>query len=152
VNDDADSPPSAPEGAAHEDLVPCSMTRIVLSEDSDRQFIYLTELEGERSFPIVIGSHEAHEIARVVKGLRHHRPLTHELLLESLTATGTTLEGVDIVRLERETFFARLNLRTQAGADCAVDARPSDAIAIGLRARCPLRVARAVPDAAATDQ
>ncbi|MHC4262118.1 MAG: bifunctional nuclease family protein [Planctomycetota bacterium] len=127
------------------------MTRIVVSEDSDRQFIYLSELEGDRSFPIVIGSHEAHEIARVVKGLRHRRPLTHELLHKSLVAAGATLSSVDIVRLERETFFARLRIETEGGEERDVDARPSDAIAVALRARCPLRVAQAVLDAAATD-
>ena len=140
-----------PEPGNPGDLVPCAMTRVVLNEDSDRQFIYLSEMSGERSFPIVIGSHEAHEIARVVKGLRHRRPLTHELLHNSLEAAGATLTSVDIVRLERETFFARLRLETEAGESRDVDARPSDAIAVALRARCPLRVSRAVLDAAATD-
>jgi bifunctional DNase/RNase len=133
------------------ELVPCTMSRIVLSEDSDRQFIYLSEVDGKRSFPIVIGTHEAHEIARVVKGLRHRRPLTHELMQRSLEAVGARLEGVDVVRLERETFFARLRLLAADGAESEVDARPSDAIALALRTHAPMRVARAVLDAAATE-
>jgi bifunctional DNase/RNase len=136
---------------AEGDFVDVMMSRIVLTEESDRQYIYLRELEGQRAFPIVIGNHEAHEIARVVKGLRHRRPLTHELLHRSLAALGASLIGVDIVRLERDTFFARLRLRRSDGALADVDSRPSDAIALALRARCPLRVARAVLDAAAVE-
>ncbi|MEO0650202.1 MAG: bifunctional nuclease family protein [Planctomycetota bacterium] len=150
MNDEDPEPtsdaPDDPQG-----LVPCAMTRIVLSEDSDRQFIYVSELEGQRSFPIVIGSPEAREIARVVRGDKQRRPLTHELLHKSLLAVGARLTSVDIVRLERETFFARMRVETSAGEQREIDARPSDAIAVALRARCPLRVARHVLDAAATD-
>lgn len=146
TNDDSDPTDDGPQA-----LVPCAMTRIVLSEDSDRQFIYVSELEGERSFPIVIGSPEAREIARVVRGDQQRRPLTHELLHRALLAVGARLTSVDIVRLERETFFARMRVETATGERQDVDARPSDAIAVALRARCPLRVARHVLDTAATE-
>jgi len=122
---------------------------VVLYGGADRQYIYLRETGGERAFPIVIGSNEAHEIARVIKGQRHKRPLTHELLYQSILATGSLVVGVDIVRLERDTFYAALRVQPAGGDPVNVDARPSDAVAIALRARCPVRVARSVIDAAA---
>ncbi|QDU69245.1 hypothetical protein Pla86_43610 [Planctomycetes bacterium Pla86] len=132
-------------------MVDVNLSRVVLYEGANRQYIYLREAEGERSFAIVIGTTEAYEIARVIRSDPPKRPLTHELLYRTIQAVGSEVIGVDIVRLERDTYYASLRVRPDGGEPVEIDARPSDAIAIALRARCPLRVARAVIDAAATD-
>ncbi len=129
-------------------MLEVTLSRIVMREGTDRQYIYLqrdTE-EGPRGFPIVIGAHEAQEIHRVVHAVEPPRPLTHQLAYDMLDALGVKLVSVDIVGLRQNTFFARLILMSPEGEPqlTEVDARPSDAIALGIRARCPLRVEESV--------
>ena len=133
-------------------MVDMSLARIVIREGSDQQYIFLQEMGGGRGFPIVIGTSEACEIRRVVAGLPTPRPLTHQLAFETIRALGTELRHVDIVDLRDNTFFAQLVLHKQEGEVTAVvDARPSDAVALALRARCPIRVAESVLDMVRTD-
>jgi bifunctional DNase/RNase len=141
----------APESAGHEELIELLLVRLVHFEGGDRQHIFLREREAPgRSFPIVIGNFEAGEIQRIVSGQDPERPLTHRLLHQAIQAVGARLEAVDIVDLAQSTFYARLSLRPPGGGPPAhVDARPSDAIALALRARCPIRVARHVLEQAA---
>jgi bifunctional DNase/RNase len=140
-----------PESAGHEELIELLLVRLVHFEGGDRQHIFLREREAPgRSFPIVIGNFEAGEIQRIVAGQDPERPLTHRLLHQAIQAVGARLEAVDIVDLAQGTFYARLSLRPPGGGPPAqVDARPSDAIALALRARCPIRVARHVLEQAA---
>lgn len=136
---------------AHEDpsadvvMVPVELARLVLYDNAEQQFIYLREIGGQRGFPIVIGESEANEIRRVVTGQRTERPLTHQLAYQAIRELGHDLMRVDIVDLRNNTFFAQLVLRDTRGTIAAViDARPSDALALALRAKCPVRVAEAV--------
>lgn len=131
-------------GHARVPMVDVTLGRIVIREGADQQFIYLKELVGERGFSIVIGTSEACEIRRVVVGQETERPLTHQLAFESIVALGAKLERVDIVDLRNNTFFARLVLVDPAGAEHEIDARPSDAVALAMRAHCPLRVSESV--------
>lgn len=133
-------------------MVDCTLGRVVLHDGADRQLIYLTEVEGERGFPIVIGSSEAHEIYRVLHGRDPDRPLTHKLAHDLISALGATVKHVDIVDLKKNTFFAQIALQNEGGDVLAVvDARPSDAIAIAIRSRCPIRVAESVLSQAGPD-
>jgi hypothetical protein len=133
-------------------MVEIALGRIVIREGSEQQFIYLRELRGERGFPIVIGAAEAFEIRRVVHGIASERPLTHQLAYAAIQALGAEIARVDIVDLRNNTFFARLVLRTRGdGPPAFVDARPSDALALALRARCPVRVAEHVLDSVRAD-
>lgn len=126
-------------------FVAMGLRRIVLRDYHDGQMIYLSELCGARSFAISIGRGEAEEIRRVISRTQTERPLTHQLLLDTLAASGAELVAVEINELRRNTFFARLVLRVIASGELRhVDARSSDAIALGLRAGCPIRVAEAV--------
>jgi len=127
------------------EMVELALGRIVIQDGTDRQHIFLREREGERGFPILIGSNEALEIHRVVHGESTRRPLTHQLTFEAISALGATLKRVDIIELRENTFFAQLVLHTEGRESTAVvDARPSDAIALALRARCPIRVSERV--------
>ena len=125
----------------------------MIREGSDQQYIFLREIAGPRGFPIVIGTSEACEIRRVVNGIQPERPLTHQLAYESIKALGAELKRVDIVDLRNNTFFAQLVLHDARGERMAiVDARPTDAVALALRARCPVRVAESVLEAVRTDE
>jgi bifunctional DNase/RNase len=133
-------------------MVDVALSRIVIREGSEQQYIFLQETGGGRGFPIVIGTVEACEIRRVVAGLQTPRPLTHQLAFETIRALESELKHVDIVDLRDNTFFAQLVLHRKENAMTAVvDARPSDAVALALRANCPIRVAQSVLDMVRTD-
>ena len=128
-----------------EKMVDVTLGRIVIRDGADRQYIYLTERDGERGFPIVIGNNEALEIHRVVHGIEPERPLTHQLTYATIKALGASLKTVDIIDLRQNTFFAHVVLQNDEGdVLTVVDARPSDAIALALRAKCRIRVAEVV--------
>lgn len=128
-----------------EALVDCSLTRLILDEGQERQYLILAESHGARTFPIVIGSSEALEIQRVLRSEATQRPLTHQLAFDLVGALDSKIARVDIVALRHNTFFARITLENATGDTVAiVDARPSDAIALALRARCQIRVAETV--------
>ena len=133
-------------------MIDVQLSRIVRREGALQQWILLTERDGERSFTIVIGASEAEEIHRVVTKEQPKRPLTHQLAFDSIQALGGQLQQVNIVRLHNNTFYAELVLSKNGGGTTAVDARPSDALAIGLRAGCPIRVAEWVLQEARTDE
>jgi hypothetical protein len=124
-------------------MIEVMLSRIVLRDGASNQYIFLSELDGPRSFPIVIGQSEALEIHRVVHGVELERPLTHQLAYAAIQALGGAIESVDIVDLKKNTFYARIQL---VGRDetAGLDARPSDAIALALRAKCRIRVAEDV--------
>lgn len=111
--------------------VRCDLSRIIISDTSDQQIIVLRERDGERAFPIVIGSSEAGAIDRRLKGQRMLRPLTHDLLAAVIEQLGGELEKIVINDLREHTFYAKIIIR-QNGQLIEVDARPSDAIALGV--------------------
>jgi len=125
------------------ELVDCDVRRLILASGTDFQHIYLGEREGERLFSITIGNSEANEIHRVLHAGKTARPLTHQLASDLLTALGGRLVEVHIVDLKDNTFFARLLVDGPNG-QAELDARPSDAIALALRRRAPIRVAESV--------
>jgi uncharacterized protein len=134
-------------------MVEVVLGRIVIRDGADRQYIFLVERGGQRGFPIVIGNNEAAEIQRVVMREEPERPLTHQLAYSIIQGLGAELKRCDIVDLRQNTFFAQLMLQSKNGATTAViDARPSDAIALALRARCQLRVAESVLEQVRTDE
>jgi hypothetical protein len=119
--------------------------KIIISEMQDQQIIVLKEVDGDRKFPIVIGSPEALAIDRRLKGQVHARPLTHDLLASVIESMGGTLERIEINNLQEHTFFARLHIRRD-GQTVKVDSRPSDAIALGVATTVPIYVAEHVLD------
>ena len=125
-------------------MIDVTLSRIVVRDGADRQYIFLSEIDGTRGFPIVIGNNEAGEIQRVVHGVEPERPLTHQLAYSTIEALDGHLEAVEIVDLKHNTFYAQLLLRGPKNGPIVVDARPSDAIALALRAKCKIRVAEDV--------
>jgi uncharacterized protein len=117
--------------------------RIIISEMQDQQIIVLKEVDGERKFPIVIGSGEAWAIDRRLKGIPSQRPLTHDLLASVIEQMGGTVDRIEINNLQDHTFFARIHIRRN-GQVIEIDSRPSDAIALGVATTVPIYVAEHV--------
>jgi bifunctional DNase/RNase len=107
------------------------LSRIIISEINEQQVIYLREVEGTRSFPILIGIFEATSIDRRVKQFQSPRPLTHDLIVHVVESLGAQLQDVIISELKDHTYFAKLRIRHE-GEIVEIDARPSDAIAVAV--------------------
>lgn len=121
--------------------VQMQLARIIISELTDNQVIYLKEVDGERQFPIMIGIFEATNIDRRVKhDYVPPRPLTHDLIVSVAEALDATIEQVVISDLSEHTYFAQLHLRRSSGEVVEVDARPSDAIAVAVTFDPPLPI------------
>ncbi|HXD89121.1 MAG TPA: bifunctional nuclease family protein [Urbifossiella sp.] len=119
------------------------LRRIIINEVDDSQVIVLKEVEGDRSFPIVIGIFEATSIDRRVKGLQSPRPLTHDLVTSVVELMGGEIQDIVISELKEHTYFAKLRVRKD-GELIDVDCRPSDAIALAVTAKVPVYVSEDV--------
>ena len=126
-------------------IVPMELSRILITELGDQQVIFLREKDGERSFPIMIGTNEALAIDRRLKGQETPRPMTHELLANTIEALGGTIERVVINDIRDHTFIATLFV-ARGGETVEIDSRPSDAIALGAAFDTPIYVAEKVLD------
>jgi hypothetical protein len=119
--------------------VPMELSRIIISEINDNQVIYLKEIDGQRTFPILIGIFEATSIDRRVKGWPSPRPLTHDLVVSAVEQLGGEFQDVIISELKEHTYYARLRVRHD-GELIEIDARPSDAIAVAVTCQPPLPI------------
>lgn len=100
---------------------------------SNRHVVILKDVEGDRYLPIWIGPWEASSIAMRLQGVTPERPLTHELFIAALAGLGARVSRVVIADLTDETYHARLFLAHE-GHEIEIDARPSDALALAVRA------------------
>ena len=125
-------------------LVQMDVSKIRIDERRGEQVIVLKERGGNRLLPIIIGISEVTAIKMKISGIQPPRPLTHDLLKNTIAQLGATLQRVIITKLEFNTFFATLLLQTRDGELREVDARPSDSIAVALRADAPIFVAEDV--------
>ena len=119
------------------------LSRIFIREMTDMQIIELSEVDGDRTFPIVIGLPEAFAIERRLKGIEIPRPQTHDRLGAVIKQMGGALKRIVINDLAEGTFFARLVIQ-QDGQEIEIDSRPSDAIALGVAEDAPIYVAEHV--------
>ena len=131
-------------------VVRMELSRIFIREMTDMQIIALTEIDGDRTFPIVIGLPEAFAIERRLKGVEIPRPQTHDLLASVIGHLGGTLKEIMVNDLVDGTFFAKLVIE-QDGQEVEVDSRPSDAIALGVAENVPIYVAEQVLDQTEAD-
>jgi len=126
-------------------VVQMELTRIIISENNEQQIIFLREVDGERTFPIVIGLFEATSIERRVKGQPQTRPLTHDLLASTIELLGGELQDIYISELRDHTYYAKLRIKHD-GEIVEVDSRPSDAIAVAVTVDVPIYVAEEIVD------
>lgn len=123
--------------------VQMELKRIIISEVHEQQIIVLREVDGDRSFPIVIGIFEATSIDRRVKNIVPPRPLTHDLIVSAVEQLGGEVQDIVISDLQDHTYFAKLRIRKD-GELTEIDCRPSDAIAVAVTAKVPIWVAEDV--------
>lgn len=123
--------------------VAMELRRIIISEVDEHQVVILKEVDGDRSFPIVIGIFEATSINRRVKREQAPRPLTHDLIASVVDMMGGDIQDIVINELQEHTYFAKLRIRKD-GELIEVDCRPSDAIALAVTAKVPIYVAEDV--------
>lgn len=124
-------------------MVPVTIAKLGLDSASNAYVVLLQERDGDRVLPIWIGRPEAESIAMQINGVKHERPLTHDLCQSIITGLGATLRRVQVTRVHDGTFFAELHL-VRGGAPVVVDARPSDSIALALRLDAPIFVHEAL--------
>jgi hypothetical protein len=99
--------------------------------------LVLSEEEGKRRIPIIIGGFEAQSIAIQIEGLTPPRPLTHDLFLNFSKSFSIEILEVQIYKLEEGVFFSKLHC-DNGKKEVYIDARTSDAIALALRFKCPI--------------
>lgn len=110
--------------------------------------ILLKEINGTRRLPIIIGAFEAQAIALEIEGIKPPRPLTHDLLKNVIDNLGSVVTEILIDELRENTFYAKIILEV-SGLTNEIDARPSDAIALSVRAQAPIYVSETVMETAA---
>ena len=115
------------------------LARIIISEISDQQMVFLREVDGPRHFPILIGIFEATSIDRRVQGNVPQRPLTHDLLKNVIEELGGEVQDVVITNLVEHTYYAVIRIRKE-GELIELDSRPSDAIALAVHYDPPLPI------------
>ena len=125
-------------------FVQMEVSKIRIDERRGEQVIVLKERGGNRFLPIIIGISEVTAIKMKISGIQPPRPLTHDLLQNTIAELGANLQRIVITKLESNTFFAKLVLQSKDGTFHEVDARPSDSIAIALRADAPIFVSEEV--------
>lgn len=126
-------------------MVEVSIDSIRVSLMSQHRVVVLKEIGSERYLPIWIGPFEADAITLQLQGVEVARPLTHDLLKGVIEKMGATVSHVTVTELKNDTFFARIVMDLD-GKSLEIDARPSDAIALAVRAKAPLFVAEEVMD------
>jgi len=120
------------------------LNKIRIDEKRGEQMIVLKEKNGTKTLPIVVGIIEATAIKMEVVGYAPPRPLTHDLFHNVMSDLGAKLEKIVIEKLNNNIFYAKLFLRTNNNTLKEIDARPSDSIALALRAKAPIFVEESV--------
>jgi bifunctional DNase/RNase len=126
-------------------LVPAEVWTVAKAEQGSA--VLIKPIGSEVAVPIFIGPLEAQAI---LIGLANHkmpRPLTHDLLLSTLNQLEVKISRIEITELKEGTFYARLVLNRN-GADVSLDSRPSDCVALAVRAKCPIFIDEGVVDEA----
>lgn len=118
---------------------------------SNQPIVLLKENEGRTFLPIWVGSAEATAIAFAQQELKAQRPLTHDLIVDLLAATGTTLTAIHITDMRDGIFYAELLMRSADGELAPLSVRPSDAIAIALRTKTNIFVDQGLLERAGID-
>lgn len=125
-------------------MIELILSKIKIDETRNEQIIIFREKEGTRFLPVVIGLAEVNAIKMKLGGIKPPRPLTHDLLLSIVEELGGKLQDIVIDKLQNNTFYAKLHISRNGKEPLAVDARPSDSVALALRAGVPIFVAEEV--------
>jgi uncharacterized protein len=130
-------------------LIEMSIKGLMVDPMAGTPIVILKDKQGDRVLPIWVGVPEANAIALQIENVSTPRPMTHDLLRNIITDLEGRVDRVVVSDLRDNTYFAIIHL-TVRGERVAVDARPSDAIALALRTRSPILVEEAVIEHART--
>jgi uncharacterized protein len=111
---------------------------LMMDPSSGTPIIILKDVNSETMLPIWVGAFEANAIALEIEKISPQRPMTHDLLRNIILEMGASVERVIVTDLRDNTFFAVIVMKSRGGDSIMIDARPSDAIALALRADCPI--------------
>ncbi len=120
---------------------------ITLDPSTKMPIVVLKDPDNKLNLPIWVGPLEATAMATELEGVKPQRPMTHDLLCNVLAEFGVAIECVEVTDLRENTYYAQIQLRTREGRALAIDSRPSDALALALRAKSPIYVAKKVLEA-----
>ncbi len=127
-------------------MIEMCIDSIRVSLVNQQRVVILKEKTADRYLPIWIGPAEADAIAIKLQQIPVSRPLTHDLLSSVITTLGARISFIDITDLQSDTFYAKLILDFNSGGQVEVDSRPSDAIALAIRAQAPIYAEEPVLD------
>ncbi|HSS19364.1 MAG TPA: bifunctional nuclease family protein [Pyrinomonadaceae bacterium] len=113
---------------------------LMMDPNTGTPIIILKDVDSDTMLPIWVGAYEANAIALEIEKIAPPRPMTHDLLRNLIVQLGIEVERVVVTNLRDNTFFAQIEMRMSDGARMMLDSRPSDAIALALRADCPIFV------------
>ena len=130
-----------------EDMIEVVIDSIRVSLMSQQRIVILRERDAERYLPIWIGVYEAESITIALQEVEVARPLTHDLVKNVFNQLNARVVRVEVIALREDTFFGHIVAETD-GRTLNIDSRPSDALAIAVRAHVPIMVARSVMDTA----
>ena len=113
---------------------------LMMDPNSGTPIIILKDVGSDTMLPIWVGAYEANAIALEIEKIAPPRPMTHDLLRNLIVELGVQVDRVVVTSLRDNTFFAVIEMRNSEGNRMVLDSRPSDAIALALRADCPIYV------------
>jgi len=124
-------------------LIEMKVSGLTIDPITNTPIVILKDMQENKAIPIWIGLFEASAIATELEKIVFSRPMTHDLFNECLKALSVTVKKIEIGDIRNNTFYANIYLNRE-GQDFTVDARPSDAIALALRAHAPIFVEETV--------
>ena len=113
---------------------------LMMDPNSGTPIIILKDVQSDTMLPIWVGAYEANAIALEIEKIAPPRPMTHDLLRNLIVEMGVHVDRVVVTSLRDNTFFAVIEMHNSDGDKMVLDSRPSDAIALALRADCPIYV------------
>jgi hypothetical protein len=113
---------------------------LMMDPNSGTPIIILKDINSETMLPIWVGAYEANAIALEIEKIAPPRPMTHDLLRNLIVELGLKVDRVVVTSLRDNTFYAVIEMIGDDGEPMRLDSRPSDAIALALRADCPIFV------------
>ncbi|MBT3662954.1 MAG: bifunctional nuclease family protein [Candidatus Marinimicrobia bacterium] len=125
-------------------MIPVKVQKISYYHPNRSYAVILKELSGERRLPVLVGAYEAQAIAMAMEYMETPRPLTHDLIVNTVHGVGGKLSAVKITKLENGVFYSILDLQVEKLGNFQIDSRPSDALAVALRMHSPIMVAEEV--------
>lgn len=127
-----------------DNMVKVLLEGVRMEHPSQKPIVLLKEENGDRFLPIWVGSYEASAIALELVDFKTPRPMTHDIIISIIKGLGASVDFVAITDIINETFYAVLALASCDGGTTYIDLRPSDAIAIAVRSKCPIYAAKPV--------